>query len=290
MTDKNLLFILFSAFILISSCDEQLPEEEAISDPITNPITNPQFVFMRESNFLYFLVSCEIDFEGDSLSSILVEWYGQEGTNKDSIWLNDEGIFGDLILNDGMYSRKIPNDPDSVYNIIQSNLIGEVSYKILVNYGVNKFELFQTTYVQNIPPIILSVSAPDTIIRPSGTEPEFVLITADVVDVNGLDDILNCGFKSLHVEPDTLLYNGNLIALYDDGSEVDLCPDYSDGQCPSGDILKNDGTFSRIVPIYGTDSIDPELQTKTGTFLWTFTAKDNSNEPSEPVEHVIIVE
>ena len=279
MTNKNLLFTLFSTIILISSCDEQLPEEEAKG----YPITNPQFVFMRESNLLYFAGSYELVFEGDSLSSFLVEWYGQDGTNTDSIWLSDGGNFGDLISNDRLYSRKIPNDPDSIDNIIQPNLVGEVSYKFLGTYGVKKIELLQTTYVQNIPPVILSVTAPDTIYRPLGAELDFILITADIFDENGLDDISNCGFTTLHIEPDTLLNNGNQILMYDDGSTVEIFPDYY-----SGDEISDDGKFSVQIPIFGPEN--PSNQTKTGTFLWTFIARDNSSAISEPVEHIIVVE
>jgi len=279
MKDKKLSFILFFAIFLISSCDEQFPVEDAKTDPITNP----RFIFLRESNFLYFEVSCKMNFEGDSLSSVLVEWYGQGAANTDSIWLNDNGKFGDIIYGDGLYSHKISNDLDSINNIIQPSLIGEVSYKILGTYGVNKFELFQTTYLQNIPPIILSITAPDTIHRPPGGEVDFVLITADIFDENEGGDILSCGFTSLHIEPDTLLNNGNQILMYDDGSLVEIYPDYY-----SGDEISGDGKFSIQIPIFGPDN--PSNQTKTGTFLWKFIARDNSFEISEPVEHTIVVE
>ena len=96
MMNKNLFFILFPAIILISSCDDQLSVEEAKSDPITNP----QFVFMRESNLLYFAASYELEFEGESLTSSMVEWLGQGGTVQDTIWLNDQGNSGDIIYDD----------------------------------------------------------------------------------------------------------------------------------------------------------------------------------------------
>ena len=83
MMNKNLFFILFSAIILIASCDEQLSVEEAKSDPITNP----QFVFMRESNLLYFAASYELEFEEEFLTSAMVEWSTQSGNVTDTIWL-----------------------------------------------------------------------------------------------------------------------------------------------------------------------------------------------------------
>ena len=275
MTDKNLLFILFSAFILISSCDEQLPEEEAISDPITNP----QFVFMRESNLLYFAASYELEFEGESLTSSMVEWLGQGGTVQDTIWLNDQGNSGDIISDDGFYSFQIINESDYLSNTLDSSNVGSVNCTFIGIYGTKKSEISYFNY----PPVINSLTIPDSIVRPLGEEIEMLLIVAEVIDDNGLEDISICSFTSFHVGPDTLLNQGKPIWLYDDGGNDEIYPDYY-----SGDEINGDRKFSIQIPIFGPE--DPLNQTKTGTFLWTFIARDNSFETSEPVEHVIVVE
>ena len=71
--------------------------------------------------------------------------------------------------------------------------------------------------------------------------------------------------------------------MYDDGSTVEIFPDYY-----SGDEISDDGKFSVQIPIFGPEN--PSNQTKTGTFLWTFIARDNFSATSEPVEHIIVVE
>ncbi len=281
MIDKKINFILFTALILISSCDEQLHVTEEEIDPITNP----QFVFMRESNLLYFSASYEMEFEGESLTSAIVEWSIQSGNPADSIWLNDNGNNGDILPFDGLYSRKIQNDLNHIQNIILPSLVGQVTYCFLGVYGSKSVELTQTSYVENISPVILSVTAPDTITRLSGTEVEFVLVSADVFDMNGSDDILNCGFTSQHMGPDTLLNNGEAIWLYDDGGIVEIFPGYY-----SGDEISGDGKFSFQIPIFGAGNTDPSQQTKTGTFLWTFSAKDKFGDSSGSVEHTVVVE
>jgi hypothetical protein len=177
MTDKNLLFILFSAIILISSCDEQLPEEEAISDPITNP----QFVFMRESNLLYFAASYELEFEGESLTSSMVEWLGQGGTVQDTIWLNDQGNSGDIIYDDGLYSSQIINESDYLSNTLDSSNVGSVNCTFIGIYGTKKSEISYFNY----PPEINSLTIPDSIVRPLGEEIDMLLIVAEVIDDNG---------------------------------------------------------------------------------------------------------
>ncbi len=281
MKNKITWIFLLWGLLILPSCEKQIPVEEEVK----NPIRDPQFVFMRESNLLYFAVSCEEEFEGELISSVLVEWYGQDSTYKDSIWLNDDGYFGDLISNDGLYSRKISNETNSIINIIQPDIVGEVLYKISGNYGARKFEIFQTSFIQNIHPVILSVTAPDTIQRPVGTEIDFIIIAAEVFDENGPEDIFSCGFTSLHIEPDTLLNNGDQILMYDDGGTVEIFPSYF-----SGDEMEGDGRFSIQIPIFGSGNTNPAQQTKTGTFLWTFRAKDQSNDYSFPIEHRVVVE
>ena len=304
MTDKNIFFIFLSALILISACEEPLPQQKEIDDPITHP----QFVFMRESNLLYFSASYELEFEGESLSSSRVEWYGQGGTVKDTVWLNDLGESGDIISADGLYSSEIINSSEYLSNPLDSSNVGSVNCTFIGVYGSNKVEVSYFNYE----PVILSLAIPDSIVRPvaeevdsnengvfdegeefidfngdgdydEGEEIKKILVVADIFDENGSEDISICGFTSMHVGPDTLLNNGNPIWLYDDGSSVEIFPNYY-----SGDEISGDGKFSIEILIFSAEN--SFVQTKTGTFLWTFVARDNSFEASAPVEHIIIVE
>jgi hypothetical protein len=275
MRIKTTGILILWGLLIFSSCDEQMPMEEAQSDPITNP----QFVFMRESNLLYFSALYEMEFEGEFITTAMVEWSGQGGTVQDTIWLNDQGNSGDIISDDGLYSSQIINDSEYLLNTLDSSNVGSVSCTFIGIYGNKKSE---NKYF-NFPPEIISLTMPDSIVRPSGEEIEWLLIVAEVIDENGLEDLSICGFTSLHMGPDTLLNHGKPIWLYDDGGNVEIFSGYY-----SGDEIIGDGKFTIQIPIFGPEN--PINQTKTGEFLWTFIARDNSNEPSEPMDHTVVVE
>jgi hypothetical protein len=138
----------------------------------------------------------------------------------------------------------------------------------------------------NIIPQIVHIAAPDTIVRPSDSGVIFELVKAKVHDANGLEDIRRVGFVSYHVEGDSFLNEGNIINLYDDGSEVIIYePNFT-----SGDVEADDGTYSFRIPVFGPGNPDPALQTKTGTFDWIFEAMDMANTYSDTVIHRIIVQ
>ena len=80
--------------------------------------------------------------------------------------------------------------------------------------------------------------------------------------------------------------SGGYIYLYDDGSEVVLY----EPNITSGDENEDDGIFSFRIPIYGAGFSEPSLQTKTGSFIWRFSAQDNLNEYTNIVEHEITIQ
>ena len=43
----------------------------------------------------------------------------------------------------------------------------------------------------------------------------------------------------------------------------------------------NDGIYSFNIPIYGSDILDTNLQTKTGSFKWEFIVQDEAGEYSK---------
>ncbi len=278
MQYRNLLIFIL---ILFYSCDEQpiLLEEN------NHPISNPQFFYMKDSESLFFSALFQSKHEGNQLTNTLVHWMGESEGMGDTILLNDKGLHGDIIPFDGIYSRIVANNSDSINTIITPEIKGEVYYQFLGHYGYEIITLFEYSQLDNIPPVIQHVSSLDTIVRPAGSGYEYILIVAEVHDENGINDVVNCGFTSLHFGPDTLLNNGDPIWLYDDGGSVEIFPGFF-----SGDETKGDGQFSIQIPIFGLGNSNPSLQTKTGIFLWTFTAKDKSNEFSSPVEHTVVVE
>lgn len=100
-----------------------------------------------------------------------------------------------------------------------------------------------------------------------GSDTSFIQLNLDVVDSNGLNDILFVWF-------DSYLPNGNPssqnpIALYDDGVN-------------GGDLTAGDGTYSRIV-------ILPPVGVTRGTYRWEFRARDRIGDLSNQIIHFLEV-
>ena len=130
----------------------------------------------------------------------------------------------------------------------------------------------------NIRPKLGTVFVPDTVNRPIANPDSNITntvkfsVTAMVSDPNGLDDIKRVLFRSYHVGLDSMMFGGNPILLYDDGTGTD----------GSGDLQKGDGTFTRTISM--TENAT------TGTYHWTFEAQDLSNAYSDTVKKVLLVQ
>lgn len=257
-----------------------------------SPLGELQFTFLQDDHVLYFAIDLAPSFKGNTLETAMVSWYGTDLTRTvtpDDLELKDEGENGDILKDDGLYSLKIINDTTTLIHPIPiaSSDIGRVYVKFQATYGnVSSFMVKDSFSLGNIIPIIVSISASDTILLPDSGGVIFELVTASVHDADGLDDIRRVGFVSYHVDDSTFLNEGNIINLYDDGSEVIIYePNFT-----SGDVEANDGTYSFRIPVFGPGNPDPALQTKTGTFDWIFEAMDMSNTYSDTVIHRIIVQ
>ena len=279
---KN-IFIIFFSFIIYHGC-----EGSSSSSVIENPLGDLQFTYLQDDRVLYFAIEVESSVNRSPLESTVLLWYGTDTTvSPDNLLLNDEGESGDIIKGDELYSLKVLNDSLFLSNPISLNDTGKVHMKFQATYGNgSSFMIRDSFFLGNIIPQLVSVSASDTIIRPSDNSVIFELVTARAHDANGLNDIRRVGFVSYHVEGDSFLNKGNLINLYDDGGEIVIYePNFT-----SGDLNANDGIFSFRVPVFGAGNTDPSLQTKTGTFNWIFDAMDMSNTYSDTVIHRVIVE
>jgi len=262
------------------------PDVEEAPD-IVSPVSHTQFMFHQDVNKLYFGADVEPVYGDEQLSKVSILWYGNATQNMpDALLLNDNGMGGDIITNDGLYAVKISNDTSSVSNTLDDDS-GYVYVDFIAMYQNETVIVPDSFRMGNIIPRIGLVFAPDTIVRPLGNGQDLDTISVEVFDVDGLNTIQTVGFSSFHVEGDSMLASGNLIEMYDDGSEVNLCPG-----CPeeffSGDSLENDGTFSITIAIYGPDH--SQKTTKTGTFQWDFIAIDQMLAKSNKVMHEVIVE
>ena len=276
---KKLNFLILICFFF--GCTVDNSEEDSLVY-----ISDTQFNFHQNENNLYVSTSVLPDADGKILDNVLVEWFGTDLQNKpDSLTLEDSGMNGDIIADDNYYTLKFDNDSTIINNTLGDDS-GSVYLNILAVY-VGQMEKESYSYkIGNIIPRITSVSLPDTIIRESSATLSLYLVSATVFDADGLDDIKWVGFTSYHVEGDSMMNGGNYIYLYDDGSEnIIYSPDIT-----SGDLNTGDGTYSFKIPVFGSGNIDPEYQTKTGTFRWEFIAQDNEDEYSLTATHEVIIQ
>jgi len=263
------------------------PDSASTTDT-DSPLGELQFTYLQNDQILYFAIDVATSHRNSPLGTAALNWFGTDITNTpDYLLLNDDGISGDIIKNDDLYSLKEPNDLLTLIHPIDSSDIGMVNVVFQATYGNGASFMVEDSFsLGNIIPQIVYIAAPDTIVRPSDSGVIFELVKAKVHDANGLEDIRRVGFVSYHVEGDSFLNEGNIINLYDDGGEVIIYePNFT-----SGDLAANDSVYSFRVPVFGTGNTDPALQTKAGTFDWIFEAMDMANTYSDTVIHRIIVQ
>ena len=265
------------------------PDSASTPDP-DSPLGELQFTYLQNDQILYFAIDVASSYRTSSLdiTSTKLKWFGTEKTNTpDLLQLKDDGEDGDILKDDGLYSLKVINNT-LTQNPLSEDDTGRVYMDFEATYENydSTFNASNSFYLGNIIPIISWISASDTIFLPDSGGVMFDLVKAKVKDANGLDDIRRVGFVSYHVDDSTFLNEGNIINLYDDGSEVIIYePNFT-----SGDEDPNDGTYSFRIPVFGPGNPDPALQTKTGTFDWIFEAMDMANTYSDTVIHRIIVQ
>ena len=276
---------MYHIFLLMVLFFNGCPEKDPTTDPI-DTITGIQFTFHQDVNKLYFAASVESSYDDGSLISVSLIWYGVNKENiPDSLIIQDDGKDGDIISDDGMYSIKLANDSTLIKNTLGDDS-GKVYLTVLAYYDEVQVSELDSFSIGNIIPRIISVTAPDTIIRPEGSTVTLHPVYAEVFDADGLETIKWVGFTSFHVDGDSLMNRGNYIYLYDDGSEDILYePDFT-----SGDSIRGDGIYSFRIPVYGSGNTDPDFQTKTGLFRWEFITQDNADDYSTPILHEVIIE
>lgn len=255
-------------------------------DPDFVPITNRQFNYHQDVNQLYYGMEVEDKYNMESLMAVQIHWYAtSRGNTPDTLILYDDGTKGDILSGDGFYGLKIDNDSTIIQNIMGEDS-GNVYLDYIAAYRTETVVVSDSFSIGNIIPRIIRISVPDTIVRPPGQTVSFPSIKTEVFDADGLETIKWVGFTSYHVEGDSMMNKGNYLYLYDDGSEVILYePNFT-----SGDSVRGDGIYTFKIPIYGDGFTDPDLQTKTGNFIWRFLTQDLENEYSKVREHEILIQ
>ena len=270
-------------FITFFSCTETEPIY------LENPISNPTFTFMQDQNTVYFSAKFKKEYQDEILDSTFVRWYGPDIAGSfDVIVLNDDGVNGDIISGDNIFSRKIQNTSFSIHPITDTDTSFLFADFTAVYGGSNFVGLLDSAKIGNLIPKIIEIFADTLIYRPEGRNINLTKVKAMVSDGDGLETIKWVGFTSFSLRDNEMMNNGNMIYLYDDGNtEILYPPDFT-----SGDSIKGDGLYTFLIPIYGdgfgTEPLDDT--TRTGSFRWRFTAQDIANDYSQTVDHVIVIQ
>ncbi|MCI0706114.1 MAG: hypothetical protein L0Y80_01335 [Ignavibacteriae bacterium] len=174
------------------------------------------------------------------------------GSFLSSTILLDNGNDVDSTMGDGVFSGW------NTFEITRSE-IGTFQVEIVAEYGISYQSSAHILPLQivrnNVPPVLSNLQAPDTVDVSTTTE---FLITVQVADPNGLDDI-----KSVtRTTP-----SNNVYPLNDSGN--------------NGDALAGDGIFSENVTL--TPPPAP------GSYEFRFQAFDKSNQGSNIILHTIVI-
>ncbi len=150
-----------------------------------------------------------------------------------------------------------------VKNLLWSLLI----LTLIIFAGCEKEYLDVFDPIQNFPPIIKRIEAPDTLYTSSGDTLK-IFVRAEVYDSDGLNDLKAVYFNSFL--PDGSPSRSNPIYMYDDGNFQ-----------TNGDLVVGDGIYSRIIIL--------PPNTQKGKYRFEFQAIDKKDELSNIISHNIVV-
>ncbi len=179
--------------------------------------------------------------------------------------LNDDGQSDDGIAGNGIFGAEIISSASGF--VRAAYLLRVIAIDQNGNRSKAGVKTFFTTKPGEIAPEILSVTAPDTISRSAG---EPIVLNAQVIDRNGLDDIRLVIFNTF--KPDGTPSSGNPFSLRDDGVKDAL---------GFGDATAGDGEYTAVISIDAANA--------TGNYRFEFQAEDKTGLKSEKVNHILTV-
>ena len=119
-------------------------------------ISDAQFNFHQDVNMLYVSAKVLPEAEGKILDNVIVEWYGtKEENDPDSLILKDNGMSGDIIAEDDIYTLKFQNDSTIIKNTLGGDS-GSVYINILAVYVGQTEKKSASFKIGNIIPRIIS--------------------------------------------------------------------------------------------------------------------------------------
>jgi len=263
------LVLAVAAVVLYYGCDDTGVEP---SDEVP-VLSNPQTSYDDRNDSLYAAITVTLPEGVTELDSIWTEMYLASGTladslGTDSLWyqvtLNDSAASGDILPSDGIYARKF-------YSPLPKGTGGSVRFEFYAIITGDTSNAIDSLRLANLRPVILSVSARDTLVLPPlGSEWDTKdTLRAAVADPDGLDDIKRVSFTMR--KPDSTLANqGQPFSLADNG-DLNLW----------GDRTAGDGIYSLIIRL--------EAANDTGSYIYRFPARDCGGAVSDTVYHTVVV-
>jgi hypothetical protein len=162
---RKTLWLLMGLLLFIMGC----PGGDSTDDE-TDSLNDLQFNYHQGLNTLYYSVQVESSFLGKKLQAVHALYFGFDTTRTaDTLVLNDWGIAGDIISDDGVFSIRVSNDSNNITFILEPTDTGNVYTKFLAQYGTSIKSKMLVYETGNQGPKILSVSMPDSLRRP-GTD------------------------------------------------------------------------------------------------------------------------
>jgi len=266
------LLVLILLGVLLASCEKDDP---SIIDPVLNfpkilgVLVTPQVYDTSNINGIAWAQVSSVD----PVQSVTATIKNPENTQIGVFELKDDGVAPDTAAGDGKYTCNFSfNMECRIVGSYRTEFIAVTTSSLQSGLNTQDFSVINSN---NQKPVILSLIAPDSLQRPSGstgdsTRPVFIQVHVEDPDGNCDLPIDGSFFNSF-------LPNGNPsisnpFIMYDDGivNESSRC-----------DTTAKDGKYSLRIYIPFNASL--------GTYIWKFNARDNAENLSDTLIHLINV-
>ena len=107
MKPRHFLLLIFMA-IFTASCVNN-PYDSETSAPV-EPISNIGFTYLQHDSAIFVAADLRASYSGSGFTEAYMVWYAKSGfslTSPDSVLLYDTGVQGDILSEDGRYSREV---------------------------------------------------------------------------------------------------------------------------------------------------------------------------------------
>lgn len=239
------------------SCEK---EDSSVIDPILYfPVIDSAFITptVFDTNRIDLSINAKVS-SVDPIGSVKAKIIDPLGTQITEV---------DLVLSGDFYTFNAAITPGCI-------LVGsyKVEFLAVTTSGLNSNTVtnnFSVINSNSIKPVVSIIYAPDTLVRPTGSELVPAFLQVQVNDPDGICDIEWARFNSIN--PNGVPNSNNPFTMYDNGNPAP----------PFSDTVGNDGKFSLTIYIGSTATL--------GDFSFKFFAKDRSDLTSDTLLKLINV-